>query len=522
MQHNQDNPDNPARFATRPRLGRTRVVGLDPTKYTTGPLPTTDNLSLDKGNENTDQTAKKAVVAGKKSLYPQPSPNSVYDNEDASLAEKSTAHLMQLSGMMRPIRKPGTTRNLNLEETSEDGYWPLGIQQAGPLAIVNLYGTKPFASTLPTSVPLVMPGNTAEANGDRPRWKTIPGTSTFKIVLGTLVGLALLYLVSRFIDLPQTFQILAVHLATPQGIGLALLAGIAYLAAHVLRGVRWKLFLNPTGKVSTRKIIGLYQVAAFLNFLLPIRAGEAAKSLALKRMANIPISKSLPTVAMDKVLDLISALVLVILIPVLGISMSLQLWIISALAGVLLLAVLVLIGLAIWKRSTAVSLLQKLFGLFPRAISTKIEGFLIGCVDALLAGASNLSIFLPAVALTCLAVICDGLFTLLAFKTIGISIPFGTALLGYIAYNVCSFLPTPPGQIGINEALGLLVFSALLHMPGNQVIALYIFAHLWTALLLTAVGLSCLKALDLTISSAIHGSETTTKEATVPAPSAVS
>ena len=220
---------------------------------------------------------------------------------------------------------------------------------------------------------------------------------------------------------------------------------------------------------------------------------------------------------MDKVLDLFAALVLIVLVPVLGIGMNPQLWLVFALAGVLLLALLTLLGLTIWKRSTAVGLLQKVFGLFPRAISTKIEGFLLGCVDALLAGTSSLSIFLPALGLTVLAVLCDGLFTLLAFKTIGVSIPFGTALLGYIAYNLCSFLPTPPGQIGSSEALGLLIFSGLLHLPANQVIAFYIFAHPWTALLLAATGLSCLKGLGLSISSVLHGTEITRKDTPVPA-----
>src|SRR6202023_4158227 len=108
------------------------------------------------------------------------------------------------------------------------------------------------------------------------------------------------------------------------GISLALLAGGTFLLAFSIRGVRWKLFLNPVGKVSTFKAIQLFLVGIFLNFLLPIRGGAVAKSLMLKRTSNIPVSKSLPTVAMDKALDLMPALFIMVLIPVLGVQMDIK------------------------------------------------------------------------------------------------------------------------------------------------------------------------------------------------------
>src|SRR3984893_13965523 len=118
-------------------------------------------------------------------------------------------------------------------------------------------------------------------------------------------------------------------------------------------------------------------------------------------------------------------------------------------------------------------------------------------------GASRPKIFLPAILLTCVAVIFDGLFAMLAFWTIGFPIPFGTAIFGYTVYNMFYILPTPPGQVGSNEAVGLLVFSGLLHLPADKVTAMFVFSHPWAALLMTAVGMACLSALGMTISSAI-------------------
>jgi uncharacterized protein (TIRG00374 family) len=328
--------------------------------------------------------------------------------------------------------------------------------------------------------------------------------SVVKIMLGLLVGIGLLLLVAHFVNIPATMQVLRLELTTPRGIVLALLSGAAFLLAWSIRGVRWKLFLNPVGKVSTLKAIQLYQVGVFLNFLLPIRGGEVVKCFMLKRSSGIAVSQSLPTVAMDKALDLMPALVIMVLVPLLGVHMDIKLWVVLAFVGGILLSLLFFVFLAGWKRETAIGLMQRLTGLLPKAIAGKIEGFATSFVDSLLLSARQPGIFVLALLLTCGAVICDGLFAMLAFWTIGYPIPFGTAIFGYALYNMFYILPTPPGQIGSNEAVGLLVFGGLLHLPALQVTAMFFFSHPWAALLMCTTGLVCLSALGLTFSGVLR------------------
>jgi len=171
-------------------------------------------------------------------------------------------NIMHLSGMMRAIRVSQRTMSQPIEGSSSavlEEYWPNGIQQTGPLPIVNLYGTEPFGRTLPHAA--ITPAK------PQPKWKAMLNAPATKITLGLLVGIGLLYLVSRFVDIPTTLQVLRQNLTTPQGIILALLSGVAFLAAFCVRGIRWKLFLNPIGKVSTLKAIQLFLVGIFLNFL---------------------------------------------------------------------------------------------------------------------------------------------------------------------------------------------------------------------------------------------------------------
>lgn len=416
----------------------------------------------------------------------------------------NSAHLMQLSGMMQAIRIPTqpTIHQSVASGLNEEGVWPNGIQQTGPLPVVNLYGTEPFGRTVP-ALPEISTALKAPQAKQKLAWKTLFNTPAIKVTIGLLIGIGLLYLVARYVDVSTTLGILRQNLATPEGIILALLSGVAFLTAFSIRGIRWKLFLNPIGNVTTFKAIQLFLIGIFLNFLLPVRGGEVAKSLILKRTSGIPVNQSLPTVAMDKALDLMPALFIMAVAPFLGIKMGTTLWLVLGAVGGILVGLIFFVALAAWKRVVAIAFLQKITGILPRAIGGKIEGFATGFVDSLLLGASRPKIFIPAVLLTCVAVIFDGLFAMLAFRTIGFSIPFGTAIFGYTIYNMFYILPTPPGQVGSNEFVGLLVFHVLLGLPANKVTAMFIFSHPWAALLMIVTGMACLSALGLTISSAM-------------------
>lgn len=332
--------------------------------------------------------------------------------------------------------------------------------------------------------------------------KSLLRTAKAKVTIGLLTGIGLLFFVSRFVDISATFQVLRQNLATPRGIILALLSGVAFLLAFSIRGVRWKLFLHPVvgNKVSTFKAIQLFFVSIFLNFLLPIQGGEVAKCLMIKRIAGIPISRSLPTVAMDRSLDLMPALFIITIVPLLGVHMDFKLWLVLGIIVGLLCVLIFFIGLAAWKRAAAVALLKKITNMLPKSIGDKIEGFATSFVDSLLMGASRPRIFLPAILLTCVALTFDGVFAMLAFWTIGYHIPLGTAIFGYTMFSLFTILPTPPGQVGSNEAVGLLVFAGLLHLPKTNVIAMFLFSHPWAALIMSTTGIACLSALGLTIS----------------------
>ena len=74
----------------------------------------------------------------------------------------------------------------------------------------------------------------------------------------------------------------------------------------------------------------------------------------------------------------------------------------------------------------------------------------------------------------------------------------------YTLYNLAFILPSPPGQIGSNELIGLLVFSGVFGLPRSEVGAMFVFSHPWTGLLMTCSGLACLSSMGLTLRGALR------------------
>ncbi|GHO94005.1 membrane protein [Reticulibacter mediterranei] len=318
-----------------------------------------------------------------------------------------------------------------------------------------------------------------------------------------LVGIVLFALVLYYVNPIEILRTLQKNLTTPQGVLFAFLASLSFILAFCFRALRWRLFLNPVRQISQVKIIQVFLVGVFLNFVLPIRIGELAKCLILKRTDRIDVRQSLPTITMDKIQDLLPALLIVALAPLLGEQFDAKLWTMLFFAVSVLLGAILFVALTAWKRTFALGLLHKLSSLLPGKIGTKVESFATGFVESLLACTRQPRIFLVAILLTAVSVSLDGLYNMFGFWTIGYHITFGQAVLGYMLFNLFYILPNPPGQVGSNEFVGLLIFSGILHIPPQIVLAEIVLFHAWSALLMCLMGMGSLSALGVSLSHAM-------------------
>jgi uncharacterized protein (TIRG00374 family) len=323
-------------------------------------------------------------------------------------------------------------------------------------------------------------------------------TAALRTVAGLAFGAVLVLAFVRLLNMRDVYQRLQ-HLS----IGLALLCGAAFLSAYVVRALRWRCLLRPC-RVTVRRAVAIYQIAIFLNWLLPIRGGELAMSLLLRHSNGIPVSRSLPAVSMDKAMDLLPVVVLLGVLPFTRLHLSGPLWILLLSTLALIVVGGGVLVLAAWRPEQARALLiRPITALLPSRARDSVEGFIVTFVATLLALIRRPRLLLIAAAYTALALCLDALFCLLAFRAVGVPVPVPVVLYGYTFFNLSFILPSPPGQVGSNELIGLLIFSGSFGISRTSVGAMFLLSHPWTGFLMTCTGLACLSMTGLTMRGAL-------------------
>lgn len=320
-----------------------------------------------------------------------------------------------------------------------------------------------------------------------------------RMATGLVVGGVFVLVFLQLISVRAVF-----HRVENLNVGFALLCGLVFLSAYVVRALRWRRFVGPDELPATRAI-GIYFIAIFLNWLLPVQGGELAKSGILRRTSGIPVSRSLATVTMDKSLDLLPAVVLLLVVPFAGLHLSGALWLFLLFPLFALAAAGLVLALAARRQEGAMGLVSRVVRIvLPRHLATRVEPFAVQFVDTLLTLFRNPRLLLVGAAYTGVAVTLDGLFCYLAFLAVGTSLSLAVVLYGYTLYNLAYIFPTPPAHLGSNELMGLLIFSGVFGVSRSGVGAMFVFSHPYTGLLMTAAALVSVRAIGLSFRSTLE------------------
>ncbi|WP_262151681.1 lysylphosphatidylglycerol synthase transmembrane domain-containing protein [Chryseobacterium foetidum] len=82
-------------------------------------------------------------------------------------------------------------------------------------------------------------------------------------------------------------------------------AGVFGLLAYWFRAVRWNLLLEPMGhKISSSNALWSISFGYLMNLTIP-RSGEVARATALYGVEKVPVSKSVGTIILERVIDLV-------------------------------------------------------------------------------------------------------------------------------------------------------------------------------------------------------------------------
>jgi uncharacterized membrane protein YbhN (UPF0104 family) len=241
--------------------------------------------------------------------------------------------------------------------------------------------------------------------------------------------------------------------------GWWLIPSLAVLAIAVfLRAVRWQSLYGhetrpPLGAVSAAMMVGVA-----INNLVPFRAGEAARILALGRRTGTSRVESLVTVALERVLDVFCLLVLLfVALPLLPD--------VTWIGGAAVLAAVLAAGLAgaavvfaIWG-DRPLHFVARLFGRLPFVAEDQIEHGGHSLMRGF-AGLRHPQIAFAGFAWTTLSWLVTSVSFWLATFAFHLDLPLDAGLLVLAAVGLSLVLPAAPGALGVFEAAVVLALAA--------------------------------------------------------------
>jgi hypothetical protein len=293
-----------------------------------------------------------------------------------------------------------------------------------------------------------------ELPAERPRRRRLHAVL---VALGFAITAAFAYLAVRNAHLDEVWSALRESNSWWLAPAFALL-----VLAVLLRAVRWwSLFAAPT-RPPLREVGGALLVGYLFNNVLPLRAGEAARVVALKRRAGTSRAETAATVVVERAYDLVALLALLFVIAPWLPEVT---WLDAAavLAAVLAAGIAATIAVvAIWGERPVLALLRPLRRVAPVS-EERLERVAASTIGGL-AGLRSPRIAMTAFAWTALswialaascAALLEGFDTAIASDDVLLA-----GLLVVIATNLALVLPSSPAAIGVFEAATLVALGA--------------------------------------------------------------
>jgi uncharacterized protein (TIRG00374 family) len=254
-----------------------------------------------------------------------------------------------------------------------------------------------------------------------------------------------------------------------------LLPALAALALSFwIRVLRWRLLFSPETRPPLGATTWALLVCFFFNNVMPARAGEAIRVLALHQRAGTAPAEAAGTVVTERAYDVLSVLFLLFVATPWLPHVS---WFRAAVALAIALSAgltAVIVMLAVWG-DRPLRRLVRLWGRLPFVSVVQLESIVKSLVDGL-AALRRPRLAVPAFALSVLAWIVGGLscwFVMLEFN-LGLSPIAG--MLVVIAIGLALILPSSPAAVGVFEAAAVISLGAY-HISGSQALSYALVLH---------------------------------------------
>ena len=265
-----------------------------------------------------------------------------------------------------------------------------------------------------------------------------------------------------------------------------LLPAMAAFAAQVLmRAMRWRsLFARgrrpPRGPVFAATMIGY-----LFNNIMPARAGEAARVVALAQRTSTPAAEIVGTAIVERAYDVLSILIIFFCASP---WLPHQSWFGAAaiLAGVAAAALAIVIWVLAVHGDRPLRWLVRPLGRLPGLSPARVEREAATLADGL-SGLREHRVALEALVWSLAAWMTAAVWAwcvLLAFEP---HFGFGAGVLVTVVIGLSMIIPSPPAAVGVFEAAGVLALNAY-HVPQSAALPYALVLHVSNFVPLVVVG----------------------------------
>jgi uncharacterized protein (TIRG00374 family) len=265
-----------------------------------------------------------------------------------------------------------------------------------------------------------------------------------------------------------------------------LIPAFAMLAvALVAKALRWRYLFARETRPDTGSVLSAMLIGYFFNSVLPARAGEAARVLALKRLAGTSPAEAGATVVLERAFDILLLLVLLFLaIP----WLPRVTWLNAAVALAVAIAVGLALGiavLAVWGLRPVHFALKPLHRL-PFVSRERVEK-IAADLGRGLAAVRQPKLLFAAIAWTTLSWLALTASTWFVMRGFHLGLSVVAALLVVVATNLVQIIPSSPAAVGVFEAATLVALRPY-DVSDSRALSFALVAHALNFLPYVVVG----------------------------------
>lgn len=266
-------------------------------------------------------------------------------------------------------------------------------------------------------------------------------------MLSLILGAGLLYLILRKMD-PGAV------VAYIKGLKLSWIIGAValYTLDMLIRSYKWRDMLKDNGiTISIKDSFLAYNLGNTLNIIIPAKVGDAARSYYLKRKYGHEYSKTLPSVFLDRVFDVLGVYLVLLVSSIYVLSgVKMPAWFYNLIA-----AGVICLGAMFFVMQYMIKNRHKVLGIGNKIV----KELLLSLMDVLEGSIKDKTKFTRLLIYTILIWLCDSMLIFMVFLAMSQFINPMTAIFGTMIATLTKVLPVTPGGIGVFEGTMVIVFS---------------------------------------------------------------